>query len=63
MITVAPWQVGQTVADLYDIRSVNTDGGMATVYFVWHKTWKTDLVIKSPKPTVLIEGTPVQKAG
>jgi WD40 repeat protein len=47
------WQVGQTIADLYEVRGVNTEGGMSIVYFVWHKTWNTELVIKTPRPQLM----------
>jgi WD40 repeat protein/serine/threonine protein kinase len=49
----ALWQVGQTIADLYEVRGVNTEGGMSLVYFVWHKTWNTELVIKTPRPQLM----------
>ncbi len=43
------WQVGDTVADLYQIREINTEGGMSLVYFVWHLGWQMELAIKSPR--------------
>ncbi len=51
------WQVGDTIADLYEVRGINTEGGMSIVYFVWHKAWRMELVIKSPRPEVLADGT------
>ncbi len=47
------WAVGQTIADLYEVRGVNTEGGMSIVYFVWHKTWNKELVIKTPRPQLM----------
>jgi WD40 repeat protein/tetratricopeptide (TPR) repeat protein len=51
--TTAAWQIGQTVADLYEVRGVNTEGGMSVVYFVWHRGWGRELVVKSPRPELL----------
>jgi hypothetical protein len=49
----AAWQVGQTVAGLYEVRGVNTEGGMSVLYFVWHRGWGRELVLKSPRPELL----------
>jgi len=51
------WRVGETIADLYEIRGINTEGGMSIVHFVWHATWKIELVIKSPRPELLADPT------
>jgi WD40 repeat protein/serine/threonine protein kinase/Tfp pilus assembly protein PilF len=51
--TALSWQVGQMVADLYEVRGVNTEGGMSVVYFVWHRDWDRELVLKSPRPELL----------
>ena len=51
------WHVGDTIADLYDVRAINTEGGMSIVYFVWHRAWRMELVIKSPRPEVLADDT------
>lgn len=53
MTAQSPWQVGQTVADLYQLRGTNTEGGMAVVHFVWHTAWNMELVIKSPRPEAI----------
>ena len=55
MTTTYPWQVGQTIAGLYQIRGINTEGGMGVVYFVWHTGWNMELVIKSPRPELLAD--------
>jgi WD40 repeat protein/serine/threonine protein kinase len=49
------WTPGAVIADLYEVRGINTEGGMAIVYFVWHTAWHMELVIKSPKPDVLVD--------
>ncbi|MFI5707164.1 protein kinase [Kribbella sp. NPDC051620] len=48
------WQLGQLVADTYEIRAVLGEGGMGIVYQVRHLGWDTDLAVKSP----LEAGTP-----
>ena len=53
----AMWRVDDTIADLYDVRGVNTEGGMSIVYFVWHRAWRMELAIKSPRPEVLADVT------
>jgi len=49
------WTPGEVIADLYEVRGINTEGGMAIVYFVWHTAWHMELVIKSPRPDVLVD--------
>ena len=51
------WRVGQTIADLYEVRGINREGGMAIVYFVWHAAWRIELVIKSPRPELFADAT------
>ena len=49
------WRVGDVIADLYEVRGINTEGGMATVYFVYHRGWGLELVIKSPRREVIVD--------
>ncbi len=51
------WRIDDTIANLYEVRGINTEGGMSIVYFVWHQAWRMELVIKSPRPEVLADET------
>jgi WD40 repeat protein/serine/threonine protein kinase len=55
MIDQPRWRVGDTIADLYEVRGINTEGGMSIVYFVWHTQWQMELVIKSPRPELIAD--------
>lgn len=46
----APWQVGQLLLGLYEVRHVHESGGMGLVYRVHHRGWRQDLAVKSPRP-------------
>jgi WD40 repeat protein len=43
-----PWQVGDVVLGLYEVRQVH-EGGMGLVYRVRHRGWDLDLAVKSPR--------------
>jgi WD40 repeat protein len=47
---VTGWQLGQVVAELYEIRHVFKNGGMGLVYRVHHRGWGVDLAVKCPRP-------------
>src|SRR5208283_946497 len=48
---VAPeWQVGDAIIDTYEVKQIHTGGGMGLVYRVYHRDWKEDLAVKSPRP-------------
>jgi len=49
----AQWSIGDTILDLYEIAGILGEGGMGRVYKVFHKRWKIDLAVKSPKPDIL----------
>lgn len=42
------WDIGDRIADTYEIRAVLGAGGMGVVYRVRHLGWDTDLAVKSP---------------
>ncbi|SHN47005.1 protein kinase domain-containing protein [Cryptosporangium aurantiacum] len=44
------WQVGDRIADLYEVRDVHGQGAMGLVYRVRHLAWDVDLAVKSPRP-------------
>lgn len=52
------WKVGDTILGLYEVLPVNEDGdeyhagGFGKVYKVHHKTWNTDLAVKTPHAEV-----------
>ncbi|WP_051183002.1 protein kinase [Nocardia vinacea] len=48
-----PWRVGEVVADLYEVRDVITSGGMGLVYRVWHRGWRVELAVKTPRPDLV----------
>lgn len=48
----ARWRVGDVIDDRYEISDVHEDGGMGVVYRVRHRSWSTELAVKSPRPDV-----------
>jgi WD40 repeat protein/serine/threonine protein kinase len=46
----AEWAVGDVILDTYEVKQIHTGGGMGLVYRVYHRDWKEDLVVKSPRP-------------
>lgn len=44
------WQSGEVILDHYEVRSKVGEGGMGSVYHVYHRGWKQDLAVKRPKP-------------
>ena len=49
----AIWKPGEVILGLYEVKGTLGEGGMGTVYQVHHKSWNTDLAVKSPKPEEL----------
>lgn len=47
------WQLGDVIADLYEIREVIGTGGMGVVYRVWHRGWQVELAVKTPRAQLL----------
>lgn len=47
-ILPGPWNVGDVVLDLYEVKGLLGEGGMGWVYRVWHQGWKQDLALKVP---------------
>jgi len=41
-----PWEVGQTVDGLYEVKEILGHGGMGIVYRVHHLNWRIDLAVK-----------------
>jgi serine/threonine protein kinase len=44
------WQVGDIILDTYEVKQIHFGGGMGLVYRVYHRGWKMDLALKSPRP-------------
>jgi WD40 repeat protein len=49
-----PWNVGDTILDLYRITDILGEGGFGKVYKVRHQGWNLDLAMKIPKPEIVI---------
>jgi len=47
------WQVGDVIANRYEVRALLGEGGMGTVHLVHHRDWHIDLAVKSPRPGIL----------
>lgn len=43
------WQVGDLIADLYQVQQVLGEGGMGVVHKVRHRAWDIELAAKSPR--------------
>ncbi|MEV0645626.1 protein kinase [Phytomonospora sp. NPDC050363] len=44
------WGVGDVIDGRYEVTAVHEDGGMGLVYRARHRSWATDLAVKSPRP-------------
>lgn len=51
-VTPDIWETGNVVLDQYEIRELLGEGGMGTVHKVYHREWKADLAVKSPRPEI-----------
>jgi serine/threonine protein kinase/anti-anti-sigma regulatory factor len=49
----AGWQVGDTVADHYEVTALLGEGGMGRVYKVRHRGWDADMAVKCPRPEIV----------
>ncbi|MCL4539529.1 MAG: protein kinase, partial [Bacteroidetes bacterium] len=49
----ADWQVGQVILGLYEVTGVLGEGGLGRVYKVRHRSWRTDLAVKTPKLEII----------
>lgn len=49
----AVWWPGDEILDTYEVRGVLGEGGMGTVYRVYHRGWKRDLAVKCVRPRLL----------
>ncbi|WP_455359445.1 protein kinase domain-containing protein [Streptomyces sp. SYSU K21746] len=52
--TPAAWSAGDTIAGLYEVKSVLGQGAMGVVHRVRHLAWNTDLAVKTPLADVLV---------
>jgi serine/threonine protein kinase len=46
----AEWKVGDAILDTYEVKQIHTGGGMGLVYRAYHRDWKEELAVKSPRP-------------
>ena len=44
------WKIGDVILDTYEVKHIHEGGGMGLVYRVYHRGWKVDLAVKSPRP-------------
>jgi WD40 repeat protein/serine/threonine protein kinase len=49
------WAAGDLLLDLYEVRGLLGEGGMARVYRVWHRGWNLELAVKTPLPSVVAQ--------
>ncbi len=47
------WRPGDTILDLYDVVEVFGEGATAVVYKIFHRIWKMQLAVKTPKAELL----------
>lgn len=47
------WQVGDVIADLYEVTQLLGEGGFGKVYKVHHLEWGVDMAVKSPRQEML----------
>ncbi|MFZ4589351.1 MAG: protein kinase domain-containing protein, partial [Ignavibacteria bacterium] len=47
------WNIGDVIADIYEVTGILGEGGMGIVYKVHHKEWDLDLAVKSIRPEIL----------
>lgn len=48
----APWNIGDVIESLYEIKQVHSSGGMGWVYRAEHREWHVDLALKRIKRDV-----------
>ncbi|GHO98645.1 hypothetical protein KSF_086930 [Reticulibacter mediterranei] len=46
------WKTGDCILGEYDVTGIVGEGGMGIIYKIYHRTWRRDLVVKSPKPEI-----------
>jgi len=54
------WKVGDTILGLYEVTGILGQGGMGRVYKIHHKSWNTDLAVKSPLPQLFAKEEAVE---
>lgn len=47
------WRPGRTVDGRYEVRNVIRTGGMGLVHRVWHRQWRIELAVKTPRPELM----------
>src|SRR5258708_10442471 len=50
--TSAVWNRGDVILEQYEVTDILGQGGMGTVYKVYHRGWKIDLAVKTPKAEI-----------
>src|SRR5580658_10748124 len=49
----AEWSVGDVFLGTYEVVGILGQGGMGTVYLVFHRGWGIELAVKSPHPHLM----------
>jgi WD40 repeat protein/serine/threonine protein kinase len=50
---VRPWQIGERILDLYEVKDLLGAGGYGKVYRVLHTDWGVDMAVKTPNERAL----------
>lgn len=50
---VREWQVGDSILDLYELKSILGEGGFGKVFRLYHRGWQMDLAVKTPNRKAL----------
>jgi tetratricopeptide (TPR) repeat protein len=52
MSVPAVWKIGDVILGRYEVRGILGEGGMGTVYKIYHHDWDTEMAVKSPRPEI-----------